>query len=77
MEARSNNCKLANEIKNMGDGQRRFENHTKEIHILCDWVEDDYPIGRIYVDSGGIHIELNTDKEAVPVYIHRSTHTSG
>jgi hypothetical protein len=54
-------CQFANEVPQDTDGQRQFENHNKEVHILCNEFEDDYPVGRILITPEGIRIELGAN----------------
>ena len=73
----SKTCKFANEVPQDTDGQRQFENHSKEVHILCNEFEDDYPVGRILITPEGIRIELSANQKEIPVTIVRTTVVSG
>jgi len=51
--------------------QMIFVNHSKEIHIICDWPEDNYPVGRISITKKGIRIEIGSSGAELPVTVVR------
>jgi len=78
MDIISANCRFGVEPKQAREGcQRIFRRCGRKILVLCDWVEEDYPIGVIRMTPSGITIEISATKEEVPVTIVRKTVVTG